>query len=231
MVTLFKTVQFICFFHEKIPKPKGDQLLIAEEPPEISSVSWCKLKNWNGTKLDCWAYDLEIRFKLADATAQFVSLETYELLLFVLGQKPHNVPGQSCKEVLTLFNEFRSNTEYSFKKMLHQLKLPFVYDEDKSLAQNRYDFKDFFSCLTNIICAVIEGGHRCEAASRILQGFCLGDSIPLEHNEIKILETSTLFNDMLLCCTIVKMKKRYCMDKSLTILKISVKRLLNPKIS
>jgi len=135
------------FFYEKIPKPKDDQLLLGEELPEISSVSWCKLKKWSGTKLDHWAYDLEIRLKLVDATAKFISIEKYELLMFVLGQKPHNVPGQSCKEVLMLFNEFRCNTVYSFKKMLHQLQLPFVYDDNKSLAQNRYDFKDFFHVL------------------------------------------------------------------------------------
>ena len=79
--------------------------------------------------------------------------------------------------------------------MLHWLQLPFVYDDNKSIFENRRDSQDFFSCLTNIRCAIVEGGHRCEAASRTLQGYKLCDLIPLAHkvNEIDVPESSTLF--------------------------------------
>ncbi len=105
---------------------------------------------------------------MRNVTAQFVSPEEYGQLLFVLGQVPQNAPWQSCKDVLTLFNDFPTNTVHNFKDMLHRLQFPYVYDNNKTLAQNRRDFQDFFSCLTNIRCAVVEGGHCCEAASRTL---------------------------------------------------------------
>ena len=111
---------------------------------------------------------MELQVVLRDYTAQFVSLEKYQQLLFVLGQKPQNKTGQSSKEVLTLFNDFPTNTEHNFKAMLDWLQFPYVYDVKKSLAENRRDFQDFFSCLTPIRCAVVEGGHRIEAASRVL---------------------------------------------------------------
>ena len=77
--------------------------------------------------------------------------------------------------------------------MIHQLQLPFIYEDKKTLAENRREFKDFFSCLTNIRCAVVEGGHCCEAASQILQGYLLGDSIPLQQTGIDVPPNSTLF--------------------------------------
>ena len=77
--------------------------------------------------------------------------------------------------------------------MLDQLQLPFIYDTNKTLPENRRDFKDFFSCLTKIRCAVVEGGHCCEAACRILQGYRLGDPVPLEQLDIQVPENSTLF--------------------------------------
>src|SRR5688500_911681 len=54
-------------------------------------------------------------------------------------------------------------------------------------------FQRFFSCLTNIRCAVVEGGHRCEAASQNLLGYQLGDPIPLELLAPPVPQTSTLF--------------------------------------
>ena len=91
--------------------------------------------------------------------------------MFILGQKPAHISEQSCKDVLTLFNDFPTNTSTNFKSMMHRLQLPYVYEENKSFFENRHAFQDFFSCLTNIKCAVVEGGHRCEAASRTLQGY------------------------------------------------------------
>src|SRR5688500_14465553 len=100
-------------------------------------------------------------------------MKQYLQLLFVLGQEPPDTPGQSYKKVLEMLSDFPTHTEYNFKDMIYRLELPFEYDDQKTLAENRRDFKDFFSCLTNIRCAVVEGGHRCEAACRSLQGYML----------------------------------------------------------
>ena len=127
--------------------------------------------------------------------AQFVLKEHHELLWFVLGQKPANAPGKSCKKVLTPFNDFPTHTAYNFKEMLYQLQLLYVYNTKKSLAENRHDIQDFCSCLTSLRCAVVEGGHPCEAASCTLQGYKLCDPIQLvpKEKELKVLVTSTLF--------------------------------------
>jgi len=160
----------------------------------VSLLSHCKLKNIKKSTLDSWAFRLELQLVSHDYTPGFVSHGQYEQLLFVLGQVPQKAPGRSCKEILTLFHDFPTNTVHNFKDMLHRLQFPYVYDNNKTLAQNRRDFQDFFFCLTNIRCAVVEGGHCCEAASRTLQGYQLGEHIPLEHNkELDVPESSTLF--------------------------------------
>jgi hypothetical protein len=177
-----------------------------ENLPELSSMSWCKLKNINQSNLDSLAYDLELQLILRDVTARFVSLEQYLQLLFVLGQEPHNAPEQSCQEVLTLFNKFPTDTVDNFMDMIHRLEFPYVYDDQKSLSENRRDFKDFFSCLTNIRCAVVEGGHCCEAACRNLQGYELHDLIPLQQKSINVPSYSTLFKP-------VSTQVYFCQDK------------------
>ena len=161
--------------------------------PEISSMSLCELRKTTKFGVEDLAYEMKLRLILRNFTAQFVTVEKYEQLLFVLGQELHNLPGQSCEEVLTLLNDFPTNTVENFKYMLYQLQLPFIYDIEMTLAENRREFKDFFSCLTNIRCAVVEGGHRCEAASRTLQGYLLGDSIPLQQAGINVTKNNTLF--------------------------------------
>ena len=80
--------------------------------------------------------------------------------------------------------------------MLNQLQFPFVYDDETSLAENRRQFKDFFSCLTNIRCAVVEGSHRCESSCRLLQGYPLGDPIPLVQRNIELPVGCTLFKQV-----------------------------------
>ena len=160
-------------------------------PLEISLLSLCKLKE--GVHPDEWSHRQELRIFLSETTAQFVLKEQYEQLLFVLGQKPDFATRRGCREILELFNDFPTNTPKNFKAMLHQLQFPFVYDDTKSLAVNRHDFKDFFSCLTNIRCAVVEGGHHIEAASWTLQGYKLLDPIPLEQNNVELPENSTMF--------------------------------------
>src|SRR5687767_1910440 len=91
--------------------------------------------------------------------------------------------------------------------MIHRLEFPYVNDDQKTLAENRRAFKDFFSCLTNIRCAIVEGGHRCEAACRTLQGYVLGDPIPLQQKGINITSNSTLFKP-------VTTQVYFCQDKN-----------------
>ena len=169
-------------------------------------MSQCKLKKDNEVRYDPQAYRVELQLVLCDFTAGFVSQKQYQQLMYVLGQNVHTGPIQSCKDVLTLFNDFPTNTMHNFKDMLHRLQFPYIYDEDKTLAQNRRDFQDFFSCLSNIRCAVVEGGHRCDAASRTLQGYKMCDPLPLKYNKISVPESSTLFRP-------VQTRVYYCQKK------------------
>src|SRR5687768_14261783 len=97
-------------FYEKSFKsdlPKDDQETTLEKKLlEVSSLSHYKLKNIKKSTLDSWAYRLGLQLVSSDYTAGFVSHGQYEQLLFVLGQVPQKVPRRSCKEILTLFNDF-----------------------------------------------------------------------------------------------------------------------------
>src|SRR5687768_15332917 len=77
----------------------------------------------------------------------------------------------------------------------------------KNLAENRHDFKDFFSCLTNIRCAVVEGGHHCEAVSQTLEGYLLGNFIPLQQTGTNVPQNSTLFRP-------IQTQVYYCQDEN-----------------
>lgn len=90
----------------------------------------------------------------------------------------------------------------------NRLHFPYIYNEEQTHAQSRQDFKDFFSCLTNIRCVVVEGGHHCEAASQILQGYQLGDPIPLKQFGLEVSQNSTRFQ---LSPTVV----HFCQDKDI----------------
>ena len=196
----FQNSQIHLLFYEKISAKNQSinaKVRSLDSPPQLSSMSWCNLKKNFQCNVDELAYDMELQLVMRDTTAQFVSQKQYEHLMFVLGQKPSNAPGQSCKDALTLFNDFPTNTDDNFKYMLYRLQLPFEYDDNKTLAKNRRDFKDFFSCLTNIRCAVVEGGHRCEAACRTLQGIQLGDHLPFEQKDIVLPKCSTIFKPVL----------------------------------
>ena len=179
-------------FYQKIP----DTVISDENArPELSSMSYCRLKTDIDLKLPELAFDLDLRLIMRGVSAQFVSKEQYQQLLFILGQKGHNETGitQNYTEILSLFNNFHTNSHENIQHMLAALEFLFPYNMHKSIAQNRRDFKDFFSYLTNIRCAVVEGSHRCEAACRTLQGYLLGDHIPLEYNELDVPASSTLF--------------------------------------
>src|SRR5687768_44438 len=109
---------------------------------------------------------MELILLSEDVTSQFVSMEQYLQLLFVQGQKADSSAGdqQNYKQILKLFNTFSTNSVDNFKAMLSGLQFPFEYMQNKTLAENSCEFKDFFSFLTNNKCAVIEGAHHCEAA-------------------------------------------------------------------
>ena len=47
--------------------------------------------------------------------------------------------------------------------------------------------------MTKIRCAVVEGSHRCESSCRLLQGYPLGDPIPLVRSNIDLPDGCTLF--------------------------------------
>lgn len=103
---------------------------------------------------------------------------------------------QTYREVLTLFNIFHTGTIDNFTDMLIPLKFPFEHNKNKTLAKNRCDFKDFFSCLTNIRCVVVEESHCCDTACWTLQGYKLGYPIPLAHHNFDIPPASTLFKSI-----------------------------------
>jgi len=166
----------------------------------VASMSYCKLnstmfKQHCDTDIDKSAYNLELLLCMKNLTAQFVTKKEYQKLLFILGFKNYNsnLICQNYEAILTLFKDFDTATEVNFKDMLKELQFPFIYNESTDIAENRQDFKDFFSCLTKIRCAVIEGAHRCESACRLLHGYQLGDPIPLVSKNIVLPSGCTLF--------------------------------------
>ena len=189
-------------FYEKKLLPKDTIPL--ENSLELASMSFCKLSNVrfplvSDKDIDNSAYNMELLLSMKNMTAQFVSREEYQQLLFILGFKDFSSDGmaQDYQPILTLFKEFNTATKDNFKEMIQKLQFPFVYDEEVDLAQNRHDFKDFFSCLTKIRCAVVEGSHCCESSCCLLQGYQLGDPIPLIWKDIKISSKCTLFKHVL----------------------------------
>jgi len=62
--------------------------------------------------------------------------------------------------------------------------------------------------LTIIRCAIVEGGHHCEAACWVLQGYEVGEPIPLEQKGINLPQKGTLF-------TTVPTQVYYCLDDNL----------------
>ena len=152
--------------NKKVSK-KGNSNIEKDEPT-IASMSLCKIdKNGGIVGATKDIYDLEVILVLEGFTAQFVTDEQFKYLMFILGQKTSSSDDfqQAYFEVLKVFQGFPTNSVENFKYMMKQLQFPFIYDDSKTIGQNRHDFKDFFSCLTNIRCAIVEGAHCCEAAN------------------------------------------------------------------
>ena len=133
--TTFQNSPIHLMFYEKISQEdyiKKNPDLSFDSSPKLSSMTWCKVQKTKPAIFDDLVYNLELKMLASDVTAQFVSLEQYEQLLYVLGQKPSSATECSGQEVLTLLNEFPTNTPDNFKEMLHHLQLPFKYNEKKN---------------------------------------------------------------------------------------------------
>ena len=185
-------------FYKKLNNTSNSQLTKEEKDrmPKIFSMSKCWLDQEIELNIEGLNDDLELSFEYEDASAQYVTVEEYQQLLFLMGLRWPDSEGthQDYKLILSIFKLFDLGTEESFKNMLEQLDFPYEYNENKTLPQNRQEFKSFFSCLTNIRCAVVEGGHRIEAACRTLQGYKLGDPLPLKFDKsLFVPASSTLF--------------------------------------
>ena len=88
MKTHFQNTPIHLLFYEKIiePKPSSkDKAPSLPICPEISSMSLCELRKTTKFGVEDLAYEMKLRLILRNFTAQFVTVEKYEQLLFVLG--------------------------------------------------------------------------------------------------------------------------------------------------
>src|SRR5687767_4708571 len=135
-------------FYEMIPKspPLTGLIPTVDEHPQLSSMTWCKLKKNKLPNLPQKAFESDLLLLLKEVTAQFVTKEQYQHLLFILGQNLNtSIENQpKFQKNLELFNDFATQTPENFKNMLNQLQFPFGYNMNMSLAKNRREFKDFF---------------------------------------------------------------------------------------
>ena len=119
---------------------------MTDTKPDLSSMSYCQFQKSKTLNLPEDAFDKDLILMQEGIAVQFVSKIQYQILLFILGQKFNttNRDLQSYSEILTLLNKFPTNNVNNFQDMLDQLQLPLEFDNQKSLAQNQCDFKDFF---------------------------------------------------------------------------------------
>ena len=113
--------------------------------------------------------------------------------MFVLGQPCTTENDQKFDKILTLLNDFNTSSVENFQDMIRQVGIPFDYNANISLQQNRRQFKDF---LTNVRCAVVEGSHCCEATCQTLHGYQLGDPVPLKYAGVEAPPASTVFQNI-----------------------------------
>lgn len=71
----------------------SDTLLVDDMLPELSPMSWCRLKRGSALNVPESAFDLELLLVLQGVAAEFVSKEQYLQLLFILGQKASSSAG------------------------------------------------------------------------------------------------------------------------------------------
>ena len=134
----FQNSHIYLVFYEKIKNTDlPEETVPAVARPELISMSQCKMKRLAGLDVPELAYKQELLLVLQGVTAQFVTNEKYQQLLFILGRKDNSsVENQqiSYKDVLTVFNNFITTTPEIFIALIKALQFPFVYDHSKSLA-------------------------------------------------------------------------------------------------
>ena len=114
------------------------------EELELSSMSYCRLGKEFASKLPETELDTELWLVQQKVSACFVSMEQYQQLMFVLGQPCTTENDQKFDKILTLLNDFNTSSVENFKDMIRQIGIPFDYNANISLQQNRRQFKDFF---------------------------------------------------------------------------------------
>ena len=116
------------------------------EGPVLSSMSFCQINRECGLNLPETAFETQLLLELQQTTAMLVTKKQFELLLFILGQCHYKLfEKKPCfSTVLKLFNKYDTSSVDNFKSMLQELQFPYKYNQDKSLTQNRRDFKNFF---------------------------------------------------------------------------------------
>src|SRR4051812_42961090 len=120
-------------FYEKVKlAPKEDET----DHPKITSLSYSKFNPTSSRQtFPEQFYDFELYLSSPNFTAQFVTQEQYQQLLYVLGQKTYasTTFEQGFHEIVTLFKNFHTGTMKNFMKMLYQLDIPYVYNQQKTL--------------------------------------------------------------------------------------------------
>src|SRR5687768_10798034 len=84
----FQKVAIHFVFYEMIPKspPLTGLIPTVDEQPQLSSMTWCKLKKNLLPDLPQKTFESDLLLVLKGVTAQFVTKEQYHQLLFILGQ-------------------------------------------------------------------------------------------------------------------------------------------------
>ena len=104
-----------------------------EETPKIFSMSKCRLNQEIDLNIDGLKEELKLSFEYDTVSAQYVTLEAYQQLLFLLGLKFHVNADihQDYKLIFMVFKLFHMGTTENFKRMLKELDFPFLYDDTK----------------------------------------------------------------------------------------------------
>ena len=132
-------------FYKRVYDYKDDLLLTLKEKPKLSSMGWCQF-NKKSVNTPPHLLNKELIFEYQGISAKWVTTEQYAQLLFILGLEETGSSGnlQSFKKILTFFNNFNTSTKENFQEMIKFLQFPYVYNEFKTLGENRHDFKFFF---------------------------------------------------------------------------------------
>src|SRR5688500_20364167 len=96
-------------------------------------MSLCRFKKDPTLRVPPPVLGLELVLVLDNFTAQFVSNEQYQQLLFILLQNPNAkfskfaLLEQTFLQNLLLFNSFDTHIKYNFQDMIYKFLFPFIY--------------------------------------------------------------------------------------------------------